>query len=162
MSRRTLLALLALATTLALAPSAAAATKERTGPRINLFGGFQVFPASQPFHIAHGWGLDQSQPETTPPALGRFGFSLAVDGADRREDFVERYHDEDPAFDHLYRRWWVHNFPDGMTGTHTFTGHWFGPCTGIVAGGYAPGPCEQPTKITTVFTPLTITVVFVP
>jgi hypothetical protein len=163
MSKRILPALLLLAIALVLAPSSAAEGHERVGTRINLFAGaFQVFPANRPFHISHGWGLGQSNPETTPQALGRYGFSLAVDGGDRREDYVEKSHVLDPTFGRLQGRTWIHNFPNGMTGTHTFTGHWFGACNGIVAAGSAPGPCEHPTALTTAIAPLTITVAFVP
>lgn len=152
------------ALTVAVAPAASAAAKQRTGERINLFGGgFQVFPANQPFHIAHGWlrvlGADQGEP---PPALGRYGFSLAVDGQDRPADYMERAPREDPVFGWIKPTFSVHNFPDGMTGTHTFTGHWFGPCTGLVDGGYTPGPCDHPTEIRTSVGLLTITVIFTP
>lgn len=146
------------------APSATADAKERTGTRINLLaGGFQVFPAGEPFHISHGWarvlGADQGD---TPPANGRYGFSLAVDGQDDPADYVEREPREDAVLGRIKPSTSVHNFPEGMTGTHTFTGHWFGPCTGLLEGGYTPGPCEHPTEITTSIAPLTITVVFVP
>lgn len=162
MFRRTLLTLLALAMTLALAAGAEAETKERVGTRINLFaGGFQVFPAGQPFHISHGWGLSPHDP-ARPLALGKYGFSLAVDGIQQQEDYVEKLHFVHPVFGELQGRTWIHNFPEGMTGTHTFTGHWFGPCEGLVAGGFTPVPCEHPNEITTSVAPLTITVVFTP
>jgi hypothetical protein len=148
---------------LALVPGASADAKERVGTRINLFGGgFQVFPAGQPFHFVHGWGLDQSNPETAQ-ALGRFGFSLAVDGVEGRESFVEKFHVQVPGVGRVQARQWVYNFPEGMTGTHTFTGQWFGACEGLVLSGLAPGPCENPVELTTADPgPLTITVDFVP
>jgi hypothetical protein len=147
------------------APSAGADAdaRERTGTRINLFaGGFQVFPAGEPFHISHGWVrvLGDDQGET--PANGRYGFSLAVDGQDSPADYVERAPREDPVLGWIKPNTAVHNFPAGMTGTHTFTGHWFGPCAGLVEGGYTPGPCAYPTEIMTAIAPLTITVVFTP
>lgn len=156
------LILIALGLAVVLVPSATTAEKERVGTRISLFAGsFQVFPASQPFHIAHGWGLSPHDP-AKPAALGKYGFSLAVDGVERQADFVDKGHVENPDFGRLQSRIWVHNFPDGMTGTHTFTGHWFGPCAALVASGFAPGPCEHPAETTTSVGPPTVTVVFVP
>ena len=55
---------------------------------------FQVFPAGQPFHIGHGWIGAQSDPP--PHALGRYDFSLAVDGVEGRESFFELSHRQDP------------------------------------------------------------------
>lgn len=161
MLRRITLALVALA--LVAVPAAAAETKERTGTRINLMaGGLQFFPAGEPFYIQHGWGTQQGPAEFEPRAIGKLGFELAVDGVDRREDFVDKFHFDDPVRGLMQARQWVHNFPDGMTGTHTFTGHWFGGCTGLVASGLDPGPCDKPAETITVIAPLTITVVFVP
>lgn len=45
---------------------------------------------------------------------------------------------------------WTFNFPDGMTGTHYFTGTWYAPC------GYIYGPCDGPTN--TVIETFTVTV----
>jgi hypothetical protein len=151
---------IALALLLALAPAASADEKVPIGDRITLFGDeFQVFPAGEPFHIFHGWGL-RHLPGPGAEADGRFGFDLAIDGVERREDYVNKFHEEHPTLGHIRHRNWVYNFPDGLTGTHTFTGHWFGACTVVVAAGLAPGPCEHPTEITTAIAPLTITVVF--
>lgn len=145
---------------LAVVPAAAAGGKERVGSRINLFdGAFQVFPAGQPFHVAHGWSL---QPDVTDyDALGKWGFSLNVDGVDRSYDFVDKFHQEIAPWGILQSRFWVHNFPDGLTGTHRLTGQWFGPCQGVVDAGYPVGPCEKPTTSTNI-APLTATVAFVP
>ena len=158
---RTVLLAFVIASALALVPAASAETNVRVGTRISLLaGGFQVFPAGEPFHIAHGWARRQTDPSNlgpAPRANGRYGFSLAVDGQEQPEDYVEHGDVSD-----LFHRTWVHNFPNGMTGTHTFTGHWFGPCTALVENGFAPGPCEHPTEPTTSVGLLTITVVFVP
>ena len=147
---------------LALVPGASADAKERVGTRISLFGaGFQVFPAGQPFWIGHGWILAQTDHETAQ-ALGRYDFTLAVDGVEGRESFFELSHRQDPDFGPLQVRSWVYNFPAGMTGTHTFTGRWFGPCEGLVLSGFAPGPCENPVELTEADFGRTVTVVFVP
>ena len=92
---RLVLVCAALLVGLALVPGASADAKERIGTRISLFGGaFQVFPAGQPFHIGHGWIGAQSDPP--PNALGRYDFSLAVDGVEGRESFFELSHRQDP------------------------------------------------------------------
>ena len=72
-------------------------------------------------------------------------FELEVDGVLDDEDFRERIveKDESPPTKTLT---WVHNFPDGMTGTHTFIGHWFAPCQVAVDQGWYPGPCGSPAK----------------
>lgn len=160
MLRRT--SLFALALAVALVPAAAADTKERTGTRINLFaGGLQFFPANEPFYIQHGWAISQGNPDD-PQAIGRFGFSLAVDDVERREDFVDKFHVEHPTIGRQQVRNWVFNFADGLTGTHWFRGHWFGPCEQLVNGGQTTGPCDNPVEIRTAIAPLNVAVVFVP
>lgn len=161
---RRLLFLLLVVAALAVAPTAGSDDGERVGTRLNLLaGGFQVFPAGVPFHVAHGWVRPLDEDQGSPPqANGRYGFSLAVDGVDDPADHVERAPFEDAVLGRIKPRTWVHNFPDGLTGTHAFTGHWFGPCTGLLDGGYTAGPCEHPTEITTAIGILWITVVFVP
>lgn len=96
--------------------------QERTGERINIFdSGAQTFPENTAFYIAHGYAED--------PAIGvdeRFDFQLQVDGIYRDEDFIDEFLDDsDPP---LIQKIWVFTFPSGMTGTHTFSGHWLGPC----------------------------------
>lgn len=34
-----------------------------------------------------------------------------------------------------------------MTGVHTFTGHWLGPCKVLVDTGLYPGPCAKPMQV---------------
>jgi hypothetical protein len=163
MSRFALSVLLALSIALGLAATAVADPAQPVGPRLNLFGGFQVFPANQPFHVKGGWGLD-SNDGITAPALGHFGFSLSIDGQEQRHDFVEKFDTEDPTFGRLRWRFWVYNFPQGLTGTHVLSGRWFGPCADLVAGGFTTGPCENKAAITpaTSIATVPITVVFTP
>ena len=109
---------------------AAATTNEPVGPPINILVGVPTtFPAATPFHIMHGWGLDPST-----DAVGKFSFALEVDGTDRPEDFVLR--SVITGSPDLLARTWVFNFPYGMTGTHTFVGHWLAPCY-VTAGPYS-------------------------
>ena len=74
-----------------------------------------------------------------PP--GGFDFTHAVDDVVQDEDYVVRRVDRswDPGF---LLRSWVYNFPDGMTGTHTFTGHWWAPCQWAVDHDHASGSCS--------------------
>lgn len=124
---------------LVMAVPAAAKGNEPVGERISVFppGTPSEFPAGAPFHISHGWWLDPGE-----GPQGRFDFELEVDGVLRDEDFVSWTvdHSRDPQFLGVG---WVHNFPDGMTGTHTFIGHWFAPCQWAVDNLGFPGPCSK-------------------
>jgi hypothetical protein len=115
------------------------AQSEPVGERIFVYDGSIDFPAGIPFNIWHGW-VQTSDDE----AIGIFDFELEIDGVLRSEDFKMFTADSgDP--DILWRRW-VFNFPDGMTGTHTFTGHWYAPCRFAVDELGFPGPCATPNE----------------
>jgi F5/8 type C domain-containing protein len=145
----TLFVCIALAATLAALVSAAAvpaaaSSQERIGGRINVILGTPTqFPAGDPFHITHGWGPESGV--TDADAIGRYRFELDVDGVRTGESFVERsvVPGTGGAPD-LHSLFWTFNFPQGMAGTHTFTGHWYAPCAAAVGLGYA-GPCTSPT-----------------
>ena len=129
---------------LATVTPAVATSKETVGSRINLLTGTPTtFPKDTPFHIAQGWLLSSKQ-----EALGKFDFVLEVDGVLRKEDFVLR----EAVSEDTLRRLWVHNFVSGLTGTHTFTGRWFGPCQPFVDAGVIPGPCPTPNEKVEVLT----------
>jgi hypothetical protein len=133
-----------LALVLAAGP-AAADPKEPVGDRISVFLGTPTsFAAGKPFHIRHGWGIGATEP---PERAGLFGFRLDVDGVPRGADFVIRTTDPAPKTEFespVLNRSWVFNFPSGMSGIHTFTGHWITPCDVAVADyGYA-APCPTP------------------
>jgi hypothetical protein len=122
--------------------------------RISLFGPSEVdYPESTPFHIWHGWGIAPSQSKDLGPA-GLFSFYLEVDGVSLGTGA--------PIFstmkfegETLINRLWRYDFPDGMTGTHTFTGHWMGPCVATA------GPCSHDNEIVEVFSE-SVTVTFTP
>ena len=88
--------------------------------------GAREFPADTPFHIGHGWNC-----ENQPCNPGGMGFELDVDGEPVHWTYhiVEVYHDV-PDCDGCDIKVWLYvtNFPEGMTGEHTFTGHWLVPC----------------------------------
>jgi hypothetical protein len=137
-------------------PSAPAGTHERVGSRINVFLGSPTeFLAGEPFHVAQGWLLT---PDSTDyDALGKYSFTLEVDGQPVGVDFVERSSD-----DGNMSRFWVFNFPAGLpAGTHTFVGRWWGPCQPLVDVGYDVGaPCTNPTEVRLIGNGLTLRVDF--
>ena len=116
------------ATLVAVSP-VAAQPRQPIGERISLVGGDVDFSAGQPFHVSQGWHHPiktlRAHGGAAPAPIGRFDFELEVDGEVRDEDFVMRYVDHEAE---ELRNKWVHNLPDGMTGEHSFTGHWFAPC----------------------------------
>ena len=128
MKKSTLLLILVLVALLCATP-ALAAPKTPTGDRIFLVcdepycSGTQDYPANTPFHIQHGWTLFP----TWGDEPGQWRFELEVDGSTVSPTYTLRWTEvtEWGPFIHFS---WVYNFPDGMTGTHTFTGHWIGTC----------------------------------
>jgi hypothetical protein len=102
----------------------------------------------------HGWWNP-----TNIPGVGLFKFSLDVDEVPVGVDFIERSAISGDPDELLWV--WVYNFPNGMTGSHSFTGHWTGPCQGLVDMGVIEGPCEKTNAIIESST-RTITVDFVP
>jgi hypothetical protein len=100
------------------AGGAVAASKERVGDRISLFTPPATYPAATAFHIWHGFVFEEAD-----RGLGRYAFVLDVDGVERAADFFEV-----TLLDRrLVSKVWVFNFPNGLTGVHTFDGHWITP-----------------------------------
>lgn len=99
--------------------AAAAAGRERTGDRISLFEPPASYPADTAFHIWHGFIFERG----VDRGYGRYEFQLYVDGVATAADFT----DVDVLGPGVVSRVWVFNFPDGLSGTHTFTGHWMTP-----------------------------------
>lgn len=98
---------------------AAAASRERVGDRIYLPDPPPTYPANTAFHIWHGFGFERG----IDRGYGRYEFQLEVDGVAAAADFTE----VTVLAPTLVSRVWVFNFPDGLSGTHTFTGHWVTP-----------------------------------
>ena len=136
----------------------AAANIVRVGDEINIF--YQTpteFPEGEPFHIDHGWRFRFTVDSMM--GVGLYNFELDVDGNPVDEDFLEHAVVKgDPNYLDLG---WIYNFPDGMTGTHAFTGHWFLPCMAAVEYGYIEGPCAKPNE-TIEFLTRTLSVTFIP
>lgn len=149
MGRRVVVAVLlgALSVALGTAP-ALASPREPTGDRIGLFGGDQEYPADTPFFISHGNGMVVGEDR----ALGRDGFVLEVDGM-----VVDPSYETRSLADGMFVHARTYDFPDGMTGTHMFTGHWLAPCGAPTA--YLPcGDARPNTPVE--YQSLTITVMF--
>ena len=93
------------------------------GDRLDLSLGDQSFPASTPFNIAHGIGFG-----STDNTIGLDTLVLDLDGTPLTADFVRWFsiHGDGTVVEY-----WYWNFPDGLTGTHEFTRHYFGPCDNI-------------------------------
>lgn len=132
------------------------------GDRINVLAGTPLdYPADTAFHIKHGWMFGPGD-EVTGYPLGKFDFQLEVDGVMQEDDFLLRENDRStrPISRTLL---WVHNFPDGMTGTHTFTGTWLAPCRYAVDQGWFTDPCARPNAMVEFATiDHTVTFTFVP
>lgn len=112
---------------------------EPTGTRIILYEAeTAVFPADAPFYISHGWYHD---PFYEPKlSVGGFDFKLELDGEYTEETYVDRTKIIDDIQISIY---WVFNFPDGMSGTHSFVGHWFATCEWAQYNGYVT-ECQNP------------------
>jgi len=117
-------------------PGAASAQAEPVGNKIRVRNAWITYPENAPFYIAHGWIENSDE-----AAIGIFDFELEVDGVLVREDFKQ--FSAEPGDPDLLTRLWVFAFPEGMTGTHTFTGHWHAPCQ--YAFNY-PGTCLSPNE----------------
>ena len=137
MKRMTFLAVVVM---LLLVTPAFAREHEPTGDRINIHCGYEpadctgadTFPANTPFYVSHG--LVWWSPRWVP---GQSRFELEVDGVSVPPTYVEftRIPGEPEYF---LDKIWYFNFPDGMTGTHTFEGHWIIPC------GFVDPECTPP------------------
>src|SRR6266508_4911714 len=114
----TILVLVAL---LATVTPVAADAREPVGTKISLFFGSLEFPAGAPFYIQHGFVQSAED-----GAIGVFDFQLDVDGIPVQEDF--RTFSAVSGEPGTVLRLWLYNFPEDMTGVHTFTGHWIAPC----------------------------------
>ena len=131
-------------------PTTADAPWKVLGERIFVSAGGSIeYPAGEPFFIYHGFG--DVDPSVEIP--GRSLFELEVDGIYQKPVFYNVYNY--PVPDDV-GRWkeqgWLFTFPEGMTGTHTFTGHWWMSCKVAVGFGIYTGSCGTPNEQVEVFT----------
>ena len=100
----------------------AAKEKEPVGPSLDW--DVTTFLAGEPFHIQHGWRLGPTPMKTFNP--GGYSFELELDGEIIKPSYkMVGYNPSEENYEKLY----IYNFPDGMTGTHTFIGHYYGTCS---------------------------------
>jgi hypothetical protein len=112
-----------------------AAQHRTTGEQIDIYeSGEQEFPANTAFYIAHGWQFDKGL------SIGLMEFSLDVDGDEVSPTYIDNTQTTLEDNNHM----WVFNFPEGMTGVHTFTGHWTGQCNTLLRYGLV-SECSHPT-----------------
>ena len=123
------------------------------------------FGAGEPFHIKHGWlgvlgnFVDDEPGDEGVQKLPFSGFDLEMDGDYLERDYIlhevtfdPAYREECATYGCLVKRS-VFEFPEGLTGMHEFTGHWWIACK------YWQEDCDDPMEILEAGT-RTITVIF--
>jgi hypothetical protein len=124
--------ILVIALALIMTVPALAASKVPTGEhiRVDPDGAVVHYPENTPFHIRHGWhAFITSEEDINVGYLAKAGFSLEIDSAYVEETYIDRVKiSEDPVYDEGLYKFYFFNFPNGMTGVHTFTGHWYVQC----------------------------------
>ena len=89
------------------------------GTRLSLFGG-DAPAAGEPFYVSHGFGDGDL---TNGFDFAPWDFVLYVDGvAVKGNGVLSAPFEDGRGFFKVY------NFPAGMTGVHTFEGHWYQAC----------------------------------
>src|SRR5207248_8845575 len=144
MKRLVITFILLLALAVVVLPGPAAAHQITTvGPSFNIFTGHpSEFQAGAPFHFLLGW----DPLPTATDAIGKFSWSLDVDGTPRAAAF--HFFGPSPIQDDALARAWYFNFPAGMSaGTHTFVAHGFTPCSFPVSTFGHPSPRTNPTAV---------------
>jgi hypothetical protein len=136
-------------TLMALTLIAASSPKERVGDRFffPLGSGKLFYEASKPFHIAHGWREEIGKSGKT---TARGGLRLFIDGDEVTEDFIENFRLEEGETVYI-QKWFVFNYPEGMTGTHTFDFYYSNVCSFWLDPPPPHDPvvtyCESPNEI---------------
>ena len=151
MKRRSIVILstLVLLVVAAVAAPVSAAQRLPSGTFISLFPGDSDFPASTAFHMRGGFALERGASQ----AWGKGDFTLEMDGQN-----VPATLRVNSTPDNLLMRLWYFEFPNGLTGVHSFVGHYWVPCGADPAFACGSNPPNTGIEIATV--PATIT--FVP
>jgi hypothetical protein len=79
-------------------------------------------------------------PQVPPTGMvGLFRFELEMDGQPLRQNYIMTtlYPPDQPLW---IDRDWVYNFPEGLSGNHTFTLHYYGACVAFGGYEYCPPP----------------------
>lgn len=129
---------------LLLTTPAVAGPNEPTGEQILLLcdgpfcSGTLEYPANTPFYIDHGWVLMPTKGDQP----GQYAFQLELDGSTVDPTYVDHW-TEVKGFGPVLYRSWIFNFPQGMSDSHTFVGHWIVPC-GLALEYDLVDECENP------------------
>jgi len=131
MVMKKLMLIFILALTLIPATPVSAGSKEPVGELMTWHIPAYTFAENVPFHQEHGWLLEMDE-----RAVGGFSSILEVDGAVMKPSYKIHERDRDTG---VFRSTEVYNFPEGMTGEHTFTGYYYVPCKDSET--YTGDPC---------------------
>lgn len=84
-----------------------------------------TYLANTPFHVQHGWAISWPHGSTPSQKAGLgssdTNFTLYVDGTQASYTMYRHLNKTSGVMD----KWYLSNFPSGMTGTHVFLGEWF-------------------------------------
>jgi hypothetical protein len=122
-----ILAALALASASAAAGNVPRMGDQRVGIFVCAFAppcGEISLTADEAFHVAHGFTGEPTEDLLNP----RHRFELSVDGVQVRGAI-------DLDLGDFTEKWYVFNFPQGMIGTHAFTGCWYATDGAVIACG---------------------------
>ena len=136
--------------------TAPAAARGTVGERVVIMAGVPSavdLVLETPFYIEHGHGLTKDA--DTPRGL--FGFNLYVDDVLQKPDYRSTSVEQDVLLGPNTYPWMmfrtnVYNFPEGMTGSHTFKGVWTGPCQWAVENAGYSGTCDTPNAVVAMWT----------
>lgn len=141
--------MLVLALTLVFSTSAALAVKHETvGDRIIIGGDPISFPAGEPFHVQHGFQVLYEITERIGNEVALSKMTLEVDGVEVQPDYYEYDWIAFPP-DYPYKyvlKLYTFNFPEGMSGEHTFVRRYFFTCQSLWDDGI-PVECHNPSEL---------------
>jgi len=109
---------------LTVTPAMAAPRFQVVGDRLDLRDGDQSFPASLPFHINHGFVFAAGD-----RTIGLASFVLDLDGTPLAASYTRWDHVGSDGL--TVTEQWFYNLPNGLTGTHEFTRHYFNACDDV-------------------------------
>jgi hypothetical protein len=143
-----ILIILIVITALIMTVPAVAKNEAPDGERINVMLDPEdmEYPGNTPFFIRHGWMSSIVPGE--PPDVAKFsksGFALEVDGVYVDEDYINilRVAGEESGESDIFQHFYF-IYAEGLTGVHTFTGHWYIECKWMETDDFV---CDNPSEI---------------
>jgi hypothetical protein len=149
-----IITILALTFTLVFSTSMALADipSKTIGERLLVSSGSVTFAAGDPFHIMHGLMGWYEIGEPVENTFGLHYMTLEVDGVEIRPDYLDidwtTYQDYGGR---LVTKLYIFNFPEGMTGEHTFVRRYYLTCE-YINENITPMECRNPADLVE-FTP---------